>query len=38
MIEYDAKSWLGVLWQLRGSVVPRLVPRILVTAGIGLLL
>jgi putative membrane protein len=36
MIDYEAKSWVGVLWQLRGSVVPRLVPRILVTAGIGL--
>jgi ion channel-forming bestrophin family protein len=37
MIDYDAKSWTGVLWQLRGSVVPRLVPRILLTASIGLL-
>jgi ion channel-forming bestrophin family protein len=37
MIEYDAKSWSRVLWQLHGSVVPRLVPRILMTAGIGLL-
>jgi putative membrane protein len=35
MVEYDAKNWVGVLWQMRGSVIPRLVPRILVTAGIG---
>jgi putative membrane protein len=35
MIEYNGKSWVEVLWQMKGSVIPRLVPRILVTSGIG---
>ena len=35
MIEYDGKRWLAVIFRLDGSVLPRIVPRILFTAGIG---
>lgn len=35
MIDYDAKSWFGVVIRLRGSVAPRVVPRMLIAAGLG---
>jgi putative membrane protein len=35
MIAYDPKNWLAVVVQLRGSVVPKLVPRMLAAAAIG---
>lgn len=37
MIDYDAKSWLGVLSRIRGSVGPRLLGRSALTAGLGFL-
>jgi len=36
MIDYDAKAWFGVLLKVRGSVGPRLLPRMLIAGGIGL--
>ncbi len=35
MIDYEAKNWTDVVFRLRGSVLPRLFPRILVAAGFG---
>jgi putative membrane protein len=35
LIDYDAKSWFGVLARTRGSVGPRLLPRMLIVGGIG---
>ena len=35
MIDYDAKSWFGVVIRVRGSVAPRVVPRMLIAAGLG---
>lgn len=35
MIDYDAKSWIGVLLRVRGSVGPRLAGRTLLTGGLG---
>jgi putative membrane protein len=35
MIDYDGKRWLDVVFRVRGSVLPRLVPRALAVAGIG---
>jgi len=35
MIDYDAKSWFGVVIQLRGSVAPRVVPRMLIAGALG---
>jgi putative membrane protein len=35
MIEYDGRAWLPLLVRMRGSVIPRLVPRVLVTAALG---
>src|SRR4051794_38037003 len=35
MVEYDAKSFSRILFQLRGSVLPGLVPRVLVCAAMG---
>jgi putative membrane protein len=35
MIDYEPKSWIGVLVRLHGSIAPRLVPRTLVAAGLG---
>jgi putative membrane protein len=35
MIDYDAKGWLSIIFRLRGSVFPQLVPRILVVTGVG---
>jgi predicted membrane chloride channel (bestrophin family) len=32
MIQYDPKSWLGVIFRLNGSVLPRLTFRILASA------
>lgn len=37
MIDYDGRAWLGILFKLRGSVIPRLLPRALVAAGVGAL-
>ena len=37
MIEYDGKSWLPILFRIRGSVIPRLLPRILFTAALGVI-
>jgi len=35
MIDYEARAWLPILLQLRGSVIPRLVPRVLITGALG---
>lgn len=35
MIDYNPKSWIGVLVHVRGSVAPRLLGRTLLTAAIG---
>lgn len=35
MIDYDAKSWFGVVVRLRGSVGPRVVPRMLIAGALG---
>lgn len=35
MIEYDARAWLPLLIRMRGSVIPRLVLRVIVAAGLG---
>jgi putative membrane protein len=35
MVDYDPKSFLRVVTQLRGSVIPALLPRILLCTGIG---
>jgi putative membrane protein len=35
MIDYDSKSWLGVLFRVRGSVGPRLLVRTGITAVLG---
>jgi ion channel-forming bestrophin family protein len=37
MIEYDSRSWLGVMFTLRGSIVPRLLSRVLTCATSGAL-
>ena len=37
MIEYEGRSWLPILFRVRGSVIPRLVPRIVVATGLGVL-
>src|SRR5450631_1740972 len=37
MIDYDGKSWLSVALHLRGSVVPRLAPRLVQVALVGVL-
>jgi ion channel-forming bestrophin family protein len=35
LVDYDAKNWISVLFKLRGSVAPRLLPRTLAAAAIG---
>ncbi|HWO23447.1 MAG TPA: bestrophin family ion channel [Kofleriaceae bacterium] len=35
MIEYDGRAWLPILIRMRGSVIPRLIPRVLMTAALG---
>jgi len=35
VIDYDAKNWIGVLFSVRGSVAPRLLPRALGSAAVG---
>jgi putative membrane protein len=35
MIEYNGRSWLPILLRMRGSVIPRLLPRVAVAAGLG---
>jgi putative membrane protein len=35
MVEYDSKNWLDVLSRMRGSVLPALLPRLLLCAAIG---
>lgn len=37
MIEYDARAWLPILLRMRGSVIPRLMPRVLMTAALGVI-
>jgi len=37
MVNYDARNWLAVLTQTHGSVMPRLVPRVLCVALLGVL-
>ncbi len=37
MIEYEGRSWLPILFRVRGSVVPRLLPRIIVATALGVL-
>jgi len=35
MIAYDGRAWLPLLFRMRGSVIPRLLPRIVAAAGVG---
>jgi putative membrane protein len=35
MVEYDAKSWFGLIFQMRGAVLPRLLMRMALVAAIG---
>lgn len=35
MIEYDGRAWLPILLRMRGSVIPRLVPRVIATTALG---
>lgn len=35
MIDYDGRNWLSILFRTRGSVIPRLVPRIVVATALG---
>ena len=35
MVEYDSKNWSSVLFRMRGSVLPALLPRILICAALG---
>ena len=35
MIEYDGRSWLPILFRMRGSVIPRLVPRVVIATLLG---
>lgn len=35
MIEYDSKNWASVIFRMRGSVIPALLPRIVICAAIG---
>ncbi len=35
MIEYEPKNWLRICLSMRGSVAPRLVPRVAIAAGLG---
>lgn len=35
MIDYENGSWAAILFRIRGSVIPRLAPRVLIAAGIG---
>jgi ion channel-forming bestrophin family protein len=37
MIEYEGRSWLPILFRMRGSVIPRLLPRVLVSTALGVL-
>jgi putative membrane protein len=37
MIDYDAKNWLRIVFTLRGSVLPSLLVRVTLAAGLGLL-
>jgi ion channel-forming bestrophin family protein len=37
MIEYEGRSWLPILFRARGSVVPRLLPRIALATALGVL-
>jgi putative membrane protein len=37
MIDYDTKAWYAIVFQLRGSVMPRLIPRVILVAGAGAL-
>lgn len=35
MIDYDGRAWLPILFQYRGSVIPRLIPRMAIAGAIG---
>ncbi|HEY5920092.1 MAG TPA: bestrophin family ion channel [Kofleriaceae bacterium] len=35
MIDYDGRGWLPILFRMRGSVIPRLFPRVVFAAGLG---
>jgi predicted membrane chloride channel (bestrophin family) len=35
VIEYDAKSWISVLGRVRGTILPRVLPRVAVGATVG---
>lgn len=35
MIDYDGRAWLPIFLRIRGSVVPRLLPRVAIAAAIG---
>ncbi|HKA87177.1 MAG TPA: bestrophin family protein [Haliangiales bacterium] len=35
MVDYDAKSWFGLMFQMRGAVLPRVLGRMVLVAAIG---
>ena len=37
MIDYDGRKWLPILFRMAGSVMPRLWPRVLIAAALGVL-
>lgn len=37
MVEYESKNWLRVIFRLQGSVLPSLLPRILLATAVGVL-
>lgn len=37
MIDYDGRKWLPILLRMRGSVIPRLLPRVVLAVGLGVL-
>jgi ion channel-forming bestrophin family protein len=37
MIEYEGRSWIPILFRMRGSVIPRLLPRVAVTTALGVI-
>ena len=37
MIEYEGRSWIPILFRMRGSVIPRLLPRVVISTALGVL-
>jgi ion channel-forming bestrophin family protein len=37
MIEYSGRSWPSIMFQMRGSVIPRLMPRVTIATALGVL-